>query len=305
MGINRRSALKLMASAGATAAATALPSRADAAPHAVAAPDAVGLLYDTTRCIGCQACVVTCTEVNGLSPDAGWSDGRYQAPMRLNANTQTIIQQYDGAGQRSFMKRQCMHCIDPACVSACMLGALKKRERGIVSWNGDLCVGCRYCQIACPFNVPAFEWASANPRIVKCELCRERLAEGREPGCTEVCPREAVMFGTRDALLLEARRRLQENPDLYVPKIYGEHDGGGTQVLYLSHVPFDELGLPELGTDGVPEMVRNVQGTIYTGFIVPLALFGIVGAAVLRNTRAEPHESAPDHEPAHHEVAGV
>jgi Fe-S-cluster-containing dehydrogenase component len=305
MGINRRSALKLMASAGATAAATALPSRADAAPHAVAPADAVGLLYDTTRCIGCQACVVKCNEVNGLSPDPGWSDGRYQAPAHLNARTKNIIKLYNASGQRSFMKRQCMHCIDPACVTACMLGALQKREKGIVWWDGSVCVGCRYCQIACPFNIPKFEWASLNPRIVKCELCRERLAEGKEPGCTEVCPREAVIFGTREALLLEARRRLEEHPDLYVPKIYGEHDGGGTQVLYLSHVPFENLGLPDLGTEAVPETVRNVQGTIYTGFVAPLALFGIVGAAAFRNRKSHSDAADPDEDVVDHKVAGV
>lgn len=286
MGLNRREALKWMVSAGATAAAAAMPGEADASASAGAPADAVGMLYDTTLCIGCKACVVACNQANGLAPDPGASGGRYQAPTRLNAHTKNIILELDDESGRSYMKKQCMHCIDPACVTACMIGALQKREHGIVWWDGSRCVGCRYCQIGCPFGVPAFEWFSANPRIVKCELCRHRLAEGKEPACTEVCPRQAVIYGRRDALLAEAHRRLADAPDRYVQKIYGEHDAGGTQVLYISHVPFEKLGLPELGDRPVPKTVRDVQSTIYTGFIAPLALYGIVGAAVFRNRRS-------------------
>ena len=290
MGLNRRDALKWMVSAGATAAATAIPATVEASTPTGPAPDAVGLLYDTTLCIGCKACVVACTEANGLTPDVGASGGVYQAPLELNAQTKNIIKRYEDGPERSYMKRQCMHCIDPACMNACMIGALQKREKGIVSWDGSRCVGCRYCQIACPFGVPAFEWHAANPRIVKCELCRHRLAEGKEPACVEVCPRKAVIFGRRDALLAEAHRRLEATPNRYVAKIYGEHDAGGTQCLYLSHVPFEKLGLPDLGDRPVPQTVREVQGTLYTGFIAPLALYGIVGAAVFRNRKNHGHD---------------
>jgi len=182
-----------------------------------------------------------------------------------------------------------MHCLDPACASACMMGALKKREHGIVSWDGTRCVGCRYCQIACPYNIPKFEWNSDggfyNPRIIKCELCRERLAEGKEPACTEVCPRQAVIFGQRAALLAEAKRRIAEHPEVYQPEVYGEHEGGGTQVLYLSHVPFDKIGLPALTEESLPHMVHKVQGTIYKGFVAPVALYGVLAAVITRNTR--------------------
>jgi Fe-S-cluster-containing dehydrogenase component len=291
MGLNRRNALKWMVSAGATAAATALPGTVEASTPAGAPADAVGLLYDTTLCIGCKACVVACNEANGLTPDVGASGGLYQAPLHLNASTKNIILRLDDEGGRSYMKKQCMHCIDPACVGACMLGALQKREGGIVWWDGTRCVGCRYCQIGCPFGVPAFEWHSYNPKIVKCELCRHRLAEGKDPACTEVCPRKAVVYGKRDALLAEAHRRLAAAPDRYIQKVYGEHDAGGTQCLYISHVPFEKLGLPDLGDRPVPKTVRDVQGTIYTGFIAPLALYGMVGAAVFRNrTHSHPHD---------------
>lgn len=297
MAISRRSALKALFVGASTTAAAAVTTRAEAAPPLPAPPDAVGLLYDTTLCIGCKACVVACADANALERDTAWSDGKWMAPVDLNGNTKNIIKLYDdGAGDRSFVKQQCMHCIDPACANACMLGALKKREFGIVSYDPSLCVGCRYCQMACPFNIPKFEWADAfSPLIVKCELCRHRLAEGKEPACTEVCPREAVIYGTRADLLDEAHRRLREHPERYVPKVYGETEAGGTQVLYLSHVPFDKIGLPDYSAESVPDTQRTIQHGIYQGFIAPLALYGALAAVMLKNRRGghEHTEAAP------------
>jgi Fe-S-cluster-containing dehydrogenase component len=238
--------------------------------------EAYGMLYDTTKCIGCKACVSACARANGLEPDPGPSEGMYQAPPDLNASTKNIIKLYRRGEEQSFMKAQCMHCVDPACMAACMMHALKKDEHG---------VGCRYCQIACPYNVPKFEWTSANPRIVKCELCRHRYAEGKYAACCEVCPAGAVIFGKRGELLAEAHKRLSEHPDRYVPKVFGETDGGGTQVLYLAHVDFEKLGLPRLGERPVPETVRDVQGTVYKGFVAPVALYGLLSFFVRRNQR--------------------
>jgi Fe-S-cluster-containing dehydrogenase component len=296
MAISRRMALKALVAGGSATAAAALGSRpAQAADLPAAPPDAVGLLYDTTLCIGCKACVVACAEANGLAPDTSWSDGKWQAPLDLNEKTKNIIKLYTDGGERSFVKQQCMHCIDAACVNACMLGSLKKREFGIVSYDPSLCVGCRYCQMACPFNIPKFEWTNAyTPKIVKCELCRHRLAEGKEPACTEVCPRAAVIFGTRADLLKEAHRRLAANPERYVPRVYGETEAGGTQVLYLSHVPFDKIGLPDYGPVPVPATQRTIQHGIYQGFIAPLALYGVLAAVLMRNRGKESADSAED-----------
>ena len=297
MNTDRRSLLKGLAAAA--AATVVAPGEALGATEKVEPPaDAVGMLYDTTLCIGCKACVVACREANSLPPDSsGFGGGLWDAPETLSARTKNIIQLYRNGERISFVKKQCMHCIDPACAGACMMGALEKREHGIVSWDGDKCVGCRYCQVACPYEVPRFEWESANPKIVKCELCRHRIVKGGIPACVEVCPRHAVIYGTREELLREARRRLAEHPGRYLPKIYGEHDGGGTQVLYLSHVPFEEIGLPDLGDTSSAALTRDVQSTIYKGFIAPLALYGIVGTTIFRNLRrqhaeAERQESA-------------
>jgi Fe-S-cluster-containing dehydrogenase component len=286
VGITRRAALCGLLTAGATAAGVESTS---AAVVPTPPADAVGLLYDTTLCIGCKACVVACQDANELPRDPTGIDARYDAPVDLNYRAKNVIKLYRDGARRSFVKVQCMHCIDPACVAACMLGALKKREFGIVSYDVDYCVGCRYCEVACPYGVPKFQWASATPRIVKCELCNHRLAKGQEPACTEVCPRHAVIFGKRSDLLIEAKRRLAENPGRYVSKIFGETDGGGTQVLYISHLPFEQLGFPTLGDDPAPTLARSVQRGVYRGFVGPLALYAVLGAIAYRNRT---HESA-------------
>jgi Fe-S-cluster-containing dehydrogenase component len=289
VGINRRTALKGMLVAGA-AAVGVRPARA-AVPLAVP-PNAVGLLFDTTLCIGCKSCVVACREANGLEVDPGWSGGLYQAPVDLNERTKNIIKLYDDGSQRSYMKMQCMHCVDPACANACMLGAYKKREYGIVTYDVDLCIGCRYCQVACPYGVPKFEWSKVAPKMVKCELCNHRIAEGRIPACAEVCPRGAVIYGKRADLLREAKDRLAQDPGKYIPKVYGETDGGGTQVLYLSHVPFEKLGLPALTETSTPTLQRSIQHGVYRGFIAPVVLYGVLGAVMLRNRRTgQPDEA--------------
>src|SRR5512138_2887504 len=258
MALTRRTALKLLAAGGAAAAA---PSPAEARLDGRAAsPTDRGLLVDVVRCIGCRACVTKCREANGKAPDVQVVDGAaYDAPMDLNARTLTVIKRWSEGRTEGFVKAQCMHCVHPACVSVCMLQALHKGKDGVVEYDVDKCVGCRYCQVACPFNVPKFEWAKAVPRIVKCELCRHRAAEGKGPACAEVCPRDAVTAGTRGELLAEARRRIAARPEAYQPGIFGERDGGGTNVLYLSPVPFGALGLPVLGTDPAPALSETVQ----------------------------------------------
>ena len=281
MGIDRRKWLKTVGVGAATVAGvpTALSAKE---VEALSDDEAVGLLYDTTLCIGCQACVVACREANGDE-----KSGPHAVAINLDQDTRKIIYaaRSDEGGFLAYMKRQCMHCADPACVSACMFGSMRKDpERGQVWWKGDMCVGCRYCQIACPFGIPRFEWDSANPEIVKCELCRHRTVEG--PACAEVCPRDAVITGTRAELLKEARRRLAEHPDRYVPRIYGEYEAGGTQNLYLSHVPFEDLGLPEVGERPLPDYTEKVHGLIWKGAVIPSALYALLGIAVFRSSRA-------------------
>ena len=287
MGISRRAALKAMAAATAGTVATAVGTPKAKAAVVAAPPDAVGMLYDSTKCIGCKSCMVACNEANDLPPDTALSGGLWQMPLDLNERTKNIIKLYQDPndGSHAFVKRQCMHCLDPACASACLLGAMKKREHGIISYDPDLCIGCRYCQMACPFNVPKFEWSKVMPKMVKCELCNHRIAKGKIPACCEVCPTGAVIFGEYTDLLAEAHRRIDKHTDRYVPKVYGETEVGGTQVLYLAHVDFAKLGLPTYGSDPVPTAVREVFQEIYQGIVPPIALYALLAAVMIRSRR--------------------
>ncbi len=290
MEITRRNLLKTAAVAGAVAAVADV---AEAREGRRAAPDEVGMLYDSTLCVGCRACQTACKVANGLPPDArDASGGEYDAPLDLNATTKNIIKLATDGPASTYMKMQCMHCVDPACVSVCMAGALHKVAGGIVAYNPRTCVGCRYCQIGCPFNVPKFEWSKSlpvveDPKIVKCELCRHRQ-EG--PACCEVCPRGAVIYGKRTALLAEARRRIAAQPGKYFEdRAYGEVDGGGTSVLYLSPagVSFQALGLPTLPREPLPQLSETVQHTTYKWGLAPIALYAAVTAVQLRNRKAD------------------
>jgi Fe-S-cluster-containing dehydrogenase component len=171
-----------------------------------------------------------------------------------------------------------------------MLKALHKGERGVVAYDVDRCVGCRYCQVACPFNVPKFEWSKASPRIVKCELCRHRWKDGRGAACAEACPRGAVLFGRVEDLRAEAWRRIREVKGRYLQHVYGEREGGGTQVLCIAAVPFDRLGLPSLDEAPTAELSETLQAGIYRGMVAPAALLAAFTAAVVRNRRAPSDE---------------
>ncbi len=303
MAMDRRSLIKTLAAGGAAVAAGASPSAA--AVRKTAPPGAMGMLYDTTLCIGCKTCVVACKQANGMPADSAANGGLWDAPTDLNSKTRNIIKLYHKGEQQSFVKQQCMHCVDPGCAAACMLHSLQKdKVTGVVSYDPEYCVGCRYCQMACPFNVPKFEFEKAAPKIVKCELCRHRVIDapvkgaggytrypkGQGPACCEVCPRDAVIYGRRDELLAEAKRRIAAWPGKYhKDRVYGEFDAGGTQVLYLSHVPFDSIGLPDIGDKPVPETAYRVQEGIYykVPFAAPVGLFAVLAAVIYRNKRAE------------------
>jgi Fe-S-cluster-containing dehydrogenase component len=296
MTVDRRSVLKGMAAAGAlTALGSAVEPAAEARDRRVPPPDAMGMLYDATKCIGCKTCMVACQDANDLPRDTRNSSGLYDAPDDLNSQCKNIIKLFKDADRMSYMKAQCMHCVDPACINACMLGSLKKREHGIVTWHGERCTGCRYCGIACPYGVPTYEFEKAWPKVVKCEMCNHRIAKGQQPACCEVCPKQAVIYGKYKDLLADAKERIANNPGLYEPKVFGETDGGGTQVLYLSKagISFQDLGLPELGETPVPEMQQVIQHSLYQGFIAPVALFAVFGAVIWRNRKKAGEEVDP------------
>jgi len=192
------------------------------------------ILYDSTLCIGCRLCEGACAEHWGLPYDEEIAAQEKLSEHKLT----TIVTQEAG-----FTRRLCMHCQDPTCASVCPVGALQKTSLGPVVYDESRCIGCRYCMLACPFQVPAYEWSRQLPRMKKCDMCYERQQAGLPTACAEICPTGATLCGERDELIAEARRRLAENPDQYYDHIYGLNEVGGTSVLFLSAVPFEELGM--------------------------------------------------------------
>jgi len=214
------------------------------------------ILFDNTKCAGCGACMMACREKNGL-PETDSPD--------LNDKQFTIIRKAVGRDGEVNYRRFCMHCQDPTCASVCPVGALHKTAAGPVVYNQEICLGCRYCIQACPFSIPKYEWTSRAPRVRKCNFCADRLAEGRINACAEACPYGATIAGDREALLKEAGARMAAEPGKYLPKIYGEHDAGGTSVLILSSIPFSAMGLPEnLPAEPMPMLTFRVLSKIPT-----------------------------------------
>jgi formate dehydrogenase iron-sulfur subunit len=298
---SRRSFLKhLGAGAAAVAAAQVLAPRTLASETETAgeAEDTWAMLIDLTRCVGCNSCALACKEANNL-PDAG------TPPTELNHDTFTFVDEREvttgiGISESRYVKRQCMHCLNAACVSACPAAAMYKSEAGPVVYRPERCLGCRYCQVACPFGVPSFAWDDGiTPTISKCWLCAEKLADGEQPACANACPNGAIRFGKREALLAQAHAQIESNPHRYIDHVFGEHEVGGTSILYLSDVPFEELGFPENlpdspiaeGTQKIMHALPSVIGGT-TALMVGVALYTHRrhGQPALHQTQEKDHD---------------
>jgi formate dehydrogenase iron-sulfur subunit len=231
-------------------------------------PDSNGVLFDSVRCIGCRKCEGACNTVNELpKPERPFGDLTVlDHNRRTTARAHTVVNQYTpaGAGEPVFRKIQCNHCLEPACASACFVQAFKKTDTGAVEYDASVCVGCRYCMVACPFEIPTYEYDKAfTPRVMKCTMCQPRIRKGQLPGCVESCPTEALTYGKRKDLLKIARERIHKFPDKYVDHIYGETEMGGTSWLYLSGVSFSEIGMREdLGNKAAGELTAGALGAV-------------------------------------------
>jgi len=295
MNIDRRKFFKLGAVAGGTAVCS-VAAPAMAREEREPDPNWFGMLNDSTRCIGCRACQSACKTENKLSAEPTIGEDKvfgrplYDSPRELSENTYTLIKMHQDevSKETTFVKQQCMHCADPACQSACIVGALKKKSNGAVEYDADLCMGCRYCMVACPFSVPQFEWQKAIPSIKKCTLCSEtRLKKGEPTACATACPAGAITFGKRDALLKLARKRIEGEPQRYLDHIYGEKEVGGTGVLYLTkpQVQFAGLGLPDVKYHAVSGLTESIQHRIFQYFIPPIAVYSLLGGIMSYNQR--------------------
>jgi Fe-S-cluster-containing dehydrogenase component len=243
------------------------------------------VLVDLTRCIGCLRCEAACGEENGtFVPDIN-DKTVLQETRQMRPDQWTVVNRYETERGTVYVKRQCMHCDQPGCASACLTRAMHKTPEGPIIWRARKCMGCRFCMISCPFDVPKFEYFSANPKIQKCTLCYPRIRTGKTPACVTSCPVEALRFGKRATLLEVARLRIYNNPDQYVHSIYGEQEVAGTSWLYLSPVPFDQVGFrTDLGVGSVPELSRDFLYAVPVVLLLwPTFLFGVSQATARAN----------------------
>lgn len=273
MNLNRRNLIKIAAATGAAAGASLAGGALASATTRGAARDAVGVLVDTTRCVGCRGCEAACSEANALAaPEKPGDDGVFAARRRTGPTSFTVVNKSAAkspAGEERYAKTQCMHCVTPACASGCVVKALEKTASGPVVYHADRCLGCRYCMIACPFGVPKYEYTKAAPLVRKCTFCAARQEKGLPPACTDACPSGALTFGKRSDLLEEARTRIYQNPSKYVHEIYGEDEAGGTSWLYISDVSSASLALPQdVVKKSYPEMADGALSAV--PFIVTL-----------------------------------
>lgn len=290
---SRRAFLKTAALAGGMAAG--MSTTAQASPKNVLSPERNGVLVDTTVCIGCRSCEYACRTAHGLpTPPLDTYEDKtvFNEMRRPDPGALTVVNKYPNPTKSDlpfYVKVQCMHCDHPACVSACIVGAFTKQENGSVIWDTDKCIGCRYCMVACPFQVPSFEYEKAiQPEVRKCDFCFPRTSQNNLPACVEACPVEALTFGPREEVVRIARQRLNTYPGRYVKHIYGEYEAGGTGWMYLAGRDFSDLKFPKLGTSPAPGVSEAIQHGIFAYFIPPVALYAILGAIMwMTRTRKE------------------
>ncbi len=269
-------------------------------------PNSYGVLTDLTACVGCRSCEKACNEANKLpEPDKSFEDGSVFNETRMpTQKAYTVVNRYENPkdkGKPVYRKIQCNHCKEPACLTSCPIHAYSKTPEGAVKYDPDLCFGCRYCMTACPFYIPAYDyWSALEPRIQKCTMCLPRIKEGKGTACAEACPAGALTFGKREDLLKIARKRIADNPGKYIDHIYGEKEVGGTNWMYISGVPFDQVGLPtNLPNKPLIEETKGFLGAVPIVLTAWPALFGTIYAALKHREAADEEEKE---EKKHEEV---
>ncbi|BCS54394.1 4Fe-4S dicluster domain-containing protein [Geobacter sp. SVR] len=296
--MKRRDFLKACLVSGATAS-LGMTGKAWGSGSFEGYPDGMGVLVDTTRCIGCRSCEAACNKEQKLPEPASSFDDKsvFKETRRTDENALTVVNRYEPQEQGKgpvYRKQQCNHCNEPACLTSCFVNAYTKTKEGAVIYNSKICVGCRNCMIACPFNMPAYSYSSAfNPVVKKCIFCYDtRLKVGRPPACVEICPQEALTFGHRKDLIKVAHERIRETPDRYHDHVYGEKECGGTGWLYLSSLSPEQIALDtSLSNDPIISNVKDFLGTVPMVLTIWPALFSGIHLLATRN-KDHGHEHA-------------
>lgn len=293
---DRRNFLKYSVAGAGTAClapAAALSNTSDSPSE-----DRMGVLVDTTVCVGCRNCEWACkTGHNMPTPDLDYYKDRtvFKKLRRPVNSSYTVVNEFENPVNHLLpidVKVQCMHCEKPACASACIVGAFTKQKNGAVVWDNDKCIGCRYCMVACPFQVPTYEYNKAiQPNVRKCDFCFSRTSEGQLPSCVDICPVEALTYGPRTELIRIAKQRFKHKPGTYINHIYGEFEVGGTSWLYIANQDFNELAMPKLGDKTAPGVSEAIQHGIFAYFFPPVALYSLLGGLMwLTKRRSEMEE---------------
>lgn len=280
---NRREFLKI-AIAGGAGAAIAGSQSAKAGPRNILSNDRMGVLVDTTVCVGCRSCEFACKEAHNIPtpPLETYRDRSvFNKQRRPAPDALTVVNEYENPKNKFLpinVKVQCMHCDHPACVSACIVGAFSKESNGSVIWDSGKCIGCRYCMVACPFQVPTFDYFKPiEPNISKCDFCYERRKTEAHPACVDICPTEALIFDNRNELIKMAREKIKRKPDHYINHLFGEMEAGGTGWMYLAGKNFTSIGFPDLPEKPVPGVSEAIQHGIFAYFVPPVALYALLG----------------------------
>ncbi|MBU1022972.1 4Fe-4S dicluster domain-containing protein [bacterium] len=272
-----------------TGAILVTPQIAHAGTHQKEIKDSwMGCLVDLTLCNGCRKCEWACAKANerNFNPLETYEDKTvFKDYRRFTNHEYTVvnrIKNVGGYGTTVYVKSQCFQCNDPACVSACLVGAFSKEDNGTVLYDPWKCMGCRYCMVACPFQIPTYEYFNAlTPQVRKCTFCHHKISEeGGVTACAKECPVEAITYHNRKDLIRIAKNKIRRYPTKYINHIYGETEVGGTSWLYISGVPFEQLGFPTLTDQPMPSFTEPIQHGIFNHFIPQIALFAFLAAAM-------------------------
>ena len=267
------------------------PRQVVASTNGAICADWMGVLVDLTKCNGCRQCEAACQEAAGFrapTKEELLDESVFSERRRPEPRCHTTVNRFGGGdgdieSRPVFVKMNCMHCNDPACVSACLVGAMRKQSNGAVTYDPDKCMGCRYCMVACPFEMPTYEYNNVwTPQVRKCTFCADEGNPHKEasPGCVQACPKDCLIYGKRSELLVRAHGRISRHPNTYIDHVYGEHEAGGTSWLYISAVPFEELGFMKVSPEAPPRLSEIIQHGVFKHFIPPVAWCGILGLAM-------------------------